>query len=77
MSVRHFQKIKRFLHCNDNRSISIDCTDKLYKIRPAIDSLLEYFQLPAPTEYQCIEEQMVYFKERPKLKQFNPQKMGI
>ena len=43
MSVRRFETIKRFLHCNDNRSIPIDCTDKLYKIRPVTDTLREIF----------------------------------
>ena len=74
MLVRRFEKIKRILHCNDNRSSPFDCTDKLYKIGPVIDTLLEYFQLPAPTEYLCVDEQMVPFKGRSKLKQCNPQK---
>ena len=79
MSVSRFEKFKRFLHCNDNRSIPIDCTDKLYKIRPVIDTLLEYFQLSAPTEYLCIDEKMVLFKGRSKLRQYNPKnpKNGI
>ena len=72
--IRRFEKIKRFLHCNDSKSIRIDCTDKLYKIRPVLDTLLEYFQLSAPTEYLCIDEQMVPFKRRSKLKQYNTQK---
>ena len=55
-------------------SIPIDCTDKLYKIRPVTDALLEYFQLSAPTEYICIDKQMVLFKEKSKLKQYKPQK---
>ena len=60
MSVRRFEQIKRFLHCNNSRSIPIDCTDKLYKIRPVIDTLLESFQLPAPTEYLCIVLKVKY-----------------
>ena len=63
MSARRFGKIKNFLHWNDNRSIPIDCTDK---IRPVIDTSVEYFQLPAPIEY--LDEQMVPFKGRSKLK---------
>ena len=73
MSVKCFEKIKRFHHCNDNRSIPVDCTDKLCKIRPVIDALLECFQLLAPTEYLCIDEKLVSFKGRSKLKQYNPQ----
>ena len=63
MSVKCFEKIKRFLHCNDNRSIPVDCTDKLCKIRPVIDALLECFQLLAPTEYLCIDENWFLSKE--------------
>ena len=66
------ERVRRFLHCSVNRSIPIDCTDKLYKIRPVIDTLLKYFQLLVPTEYLCIGEQMVPFKTRSKLKQYNP-----
>ena len=73
MSVRCFEKIKKFLHYNDNRSIPVECTDKLCKIRPVIDALLEYFQLVAPTEYLCIDEKLVSFKGTSKLKQYNPQ----
>ena len=74
MSVRRFENIKRFLNCNDNRSIPTDCTDTLYKIKPVIDTLQEYFQLSAPTEYLCIDKQMVPFKGRSKSKQYNPLK---
>ena len=51
-----------------------DCPDKLFKIRPLIDVFKERFQMIAPTEDLCINEQMVPFKGRSKLKQYNPQK---
>ena len=74
MTIRRFEWIKRFLHCNDNNTMPKDCTDKLYKIRPIIDALKEKFRLFSPTELLCIDEQMVPFKGRSKLKQYNPQK---
>ena len=74
ISVKCFEKIKRVLHCNDNRSIQFDCRDKLYKIRSVIDTLLEYFQLPAPAKHLWKDGQMAPFKGRLKLKLYNPQK---
>ena len=69
MSVWHFEKIKRFLHCSGKRSISIDCTDK---IRPVIETLLDYFQLPAPTKYLCIDEKRLPSKGDQKLSNMIP-----
>ena len=74
MSIRRFERIKRFLHCNDNEKMDKDFPDKLFKIRPLIDTLKERFHLIAPTELLCIDEQMVPFKGRSTLKQYNPQK---
>ena len=39
-----------------------------------IDALKERFNLLAPTELLCIDEQMVPFKGRSTLKQYNPHK---
>ena len=74
MSVRRFERIKRFLHCNDNEKMNKDFPKKLFKIRPLIDALKERFDLLVPTELLCIDEQMVPFKGRSTLKQYNPQK---
>ena len=74
MPVKRFEQIKRFLHFNNNMQMSKECSDKLFKIRPLIEALKERFQMIAPTENLCIDEQMVPFKGRPKLKQYNPQK---
>ena len=38
MSVRRFERIKRFLHCNDNEKMNRDFPDKFFKIRPLIDT---------------------------------------
>ena len=74
MSVRRFERIKRFLHCNDNEKMNKYFPDKLFKIHLLIDTLKERFDLLAPTELLCIDEQMVPFKGRSTLKQYNPQK---
>ena len=74
MLIRRFERMKRFLHCNDNTQMPRDGNDKLHKIRPNIDTLKSHFQLSAQTENLCIAEQMVPFKGRSQLKQCNPQK---
>ena len=74
MPVKRFEQIKRFVHLNNNMQMSKECLDKLFKIRPLIDVLKERFQMIAPTENLCIDKQMVPFKGRSKLKQYNPQK---
>ena len=74
MPIRRFERIKRFLYCNNNTQMPGDGNDKLYKIRPITDALKSHFQLSAPTENLCIDEQMVPFKGRSRLKQYNLQK---
>ena len=74
LPIKRFEQIKRFLHVSDNMQMPKDCPDKLFKIRPLIDAFKERFQMIAPTEDLCIDEQMVPFKGRSKLKQYNPQK---
>ena len=51
-----------------------NCTDKLYKIRPIVNMLKESFISLKHEEIMCIDEQVVPFKGRSLLKQYNPQK---
>ena len=74
MTVSRFEKIKNFLHCNDNLSRPKNCSDRLYKIRPVVDHLKNSFSNIALSEKLCIDEQMVPFKGKSGLKQYNPQK---
>ena len=62
MPIKRFEQIKRFLHVSDNMQMPKDCPDKLFKIRPLIDAFKERFQMIAPTEDLCIDEQTVPFK---------------
>ena len=39
MRINRFEKIKQFLHCNDNLARPENCDDRLYKIRPVVDAL--------------------------------------
>ena len=74
MPTKRFEQIKQFLHLNNNMQMSKDCPDKLLKVQPLINAIKERIQIIAPTEILCIDEQMVSFKGRSKLRQWNPQK---
>ena len=75
MPTKRFEQTKRFLHLNNNMQMPKDCPDKLFKVRPLINAIKEHFQMIAPTEILCINEQMGPFKGTSKLKQYNPQKL--
>ena len=74
MTINRFEKIKKFLHYNDNLSRPKYCSDRLYKIRPVVDHLKKSFSNIALSEKLCIDEQMVPFKGKSGLKQYHPQK---
>ena len=63
------------IHVNDNNSMPVDNTDKLYKLRPLIDSLNNnYAKLYNVSHYVSVDESMIRFKGRSSLKQYNPMK---
>uniref|UniRef100_A0A8C6U166 PiggyBac transposable element-derived protein domain-containing protein n=1 Tax=Neogobius melanostomus TaxID=47308 RepID=A0A8C6U166_9GOBI len=72
MSRDRWEELKRFIHFNDNMAPNND--DRLFKIRPLIDSLLPKFQALPQDQMLCVDEQMVPFKGRSSLKQYNPKK---
>ena len=61
--------------CHEMAMINYTRYGLLHKIRPIIDTFnsKSHFQLSAPTENLCIDEQMVPFKAHSRLKQYNPQ----
>ena len=72
MPTKRFEQMKRFLHWNKNMQMPKDCLDMLLKVRSLINATKERFQMIAPTEILCIDEEMVPFKGRASLKQYNP-----
>ena len=72
--TKRFEQIKRLLHLNNNMQMLKECPDKLFKVRPLISAIKEYLQIIAPTEILCMNKQMVPYKGRSKLKQYNSQK---
>ena len=77
MSINRFEKIKQFFHCNDNEKIlppTADNFDKLYKVRPVIDSLLEKCKQIPQEEHHSVDEQIIPTKSRTSLRQYLPNK---
>lgn len=77
MTLNKFEKIRQTLHFNDNSKdlprSSADC-DRLYKIRPVVNSLNAAFSKVPLEEHLCVDEQMCSTKARNALKRYNPNK---
>ena len=83
MGLTRFENLKRFFHVNDNSEMpdrgSIDF-NRLYKVRPLLDSVLSCCQKVPQEENQSIDEQIIPTKGRSSLRQYlpnKPQKWGI
>ncbi|KAK0046220.1 PiggyBac transposable element-derived protein 3 [Biomphalaria pfeifferi] len=78
MSRNMFEDIGRFIHFNDNSKVITNRKDQnydsLYKIRPILEKLLQQCLLVAPKQRQSIDEQMIPFKGRNRLRQYLPNK---
>ena len=72
MGVNRFKEIKRFMHFNDNSVENVD--DKLHKLRPVIDNISELLRLVPIEECLAVDEQIIPFKGKSSLKQYNPKK---
>ena len=70
-----FQLILWFLHFNDNESMPSDCSDKLYKIRPVFDLLVEKWRtLYALGEHIALDEGMLKRRGRLSFRVYNKDK---
>ena len=75
MKRDEYQVISRFLHFNNNESRPADCQDKLFKVRPIYDHLLDGFKsLYSPGEYIAIDEGTLCWKGRLSFRVYNPLK---
>lgn len=78
MSRDRFKWLLGNLHANDNSLLPRRDSpefDKLYKLRPVIQTLSDTFQqCYKPSKIQAIDESMIRFKGRSSLKQYMPQK---
>lgn len=75
MSVNRFGQILRYIHFVDNYSKKPGEADKLFKIRPVLESLKKSFHSAVdPEEFQSIDEQIIPFKGKLSIKQYIPKK---
>ncbi len=77
MSVNRFDKLKQSLHFNDNSNVKPRGDpghDKLFKVRPMIDSVLENCKKVPQEEKHSIDEQIIPTKCRSGFRQYLPKK---
>ena len=65
MSGDRFLLITAFLHFNDNELRPNDCTDKIYKVRPVFEMLMEKWrEMFSLGEHIAINESMLKWRGR-------------
>ncbi|KAB0805442.1 hypothetical protein PPYR_02412 [Photinus pyralis] len=78
MSRNRYEEIRRYLHFNNNDEMPerhVDNFDRLYKIRPLLDSLVSKCQsIPLQGQMFSVDEQIIPFKRKSFLKTYNPKK---
>jgi len=75
MSRKRFDDILCFLHINNNNVKTTDNKDKLFKLRPLLDSInIRFVELYKVTREVSVDESMVLFKGHSSIKQYNPMK---
>lgn len=75
MTVNMFEKIKQFLHFSDNTQLIPPHRpghNRLYRIRPILETLKKRFQSIALEESLSIDEQLCSTKAKHYLKQYIP-----
>lgn len=78
ISRKRWEQIKANIHFNNNENLPKDRNDvnrdKLFKLRPIIDLLQKKFQNQEKPQALCVDEQIVPYKGKSSLKQYNPKK---
>ena len=75
MPRNHFLQILSNIHVNDNTAVPNGSTDRLYKLRPLINTMNNNFtKLYNVSRQVSIDESMIIFKGRSSMKQYNPMK---
>nr|BAF82020.1 piggyBac transposase Uribo1 [Xenopus laevis] len=78
MPRNRYQILLRFLHFNDNAAAvppNEPGHDRLYKLRPLIDSLSQRFaEVYTPSQNICVDESLLLFKGRLRFRQYIPSK---
>lgn len=77
MTANKFEKIRQYLHFNDNSKClprNNPDTDRIFKIRPVVDALNEAYSKVPLEPRLCVDEQICSTKARNTLKRYNPKK---
>ena len=70
-----FDEIISMLHFNDNTQINENDYNPIYKIQPLVDALRQKFKENVlPETYLSVDEQMIPFKGRSRLRRYLPKK---
>ncbi|XP_067636126.1 piggyBac transposable element-derived protein 3-like [Eurosta solidaginis] len=74
MTVNRYEKIKEYLHMNNNSAYDEENPDRLYKLRPVLNYLNERFQSIPMQSRLSIDEQICSTKAGHFMKQYLPNK---
>ncbi|CAH2002562.1 unnamed protein product [Acanthoscelides obtectus] len=74
MPLRRWEQIKKFLHFADNSTLPVEPPDRLFKIRKLVESIRKNLRLIPMEQHLSVDEQIIPFKGRSSLKQYNPKK---
>ena len=74
MSLTRFENLKRFLHFNDNSQMPADNGDKVFKLRPILDSIHSKCRSITQEESHSVDEQIIPTNCRSSLRQYPPKK---
>ena len=75
MSIKRFEKLRRYLHFVDNTTHDEQASDKSFKIRPVIQAVRNECIKTEPEEYHSVDEQIIPSKTKhSKVRQYNPKK---
>lgn len=74
MPLRRWEEIKKYLHFADNSALPINPKDCLFKIRKVVDSIRENMKTIPIEQHLSVDEQIIPYKGRSGLKQYNPKK---
>ena len=78
MSRKEFEDHGRYLHFNDNNNLVTNrkdaSYDALFKVRPLLESLRKQCLQVAAEQRQSVDEQMIPFKGKNRLRQYLPKK---
>lgn len=74
MPLRRWEQIKRYIHFADNSMLPIEPPDRIFKIRKLVEGIRKNLNIIPLEQHLSVDEQIVPFKGRSGLKQYNPKK---